>query len=36
VAATTAEQHLTLSELIRQADEHLYQAKREGRNRVVA
>jgi diguanylate cyclase (GGDEF)-like protein len=36
VAATAGEQPLTLSELIRQADEHLYQAKREGRNRVVA
>jgi diguanylate cyclase (GGDEF)-like protein len=36
VATTTGDKALTPSELIRQADEHLYQAKREGRNRVVA
>jgi diguanylate cyclase (GGDEF)-like protein len=36
VATTTGEQTLTPSELIRQADEKLFQAKHEGRNRVVA
>jgi diguanylate cyclase (GGDEF)-like protein len=36
VATTTGGEPLTPSELIRQADEKLYQAKREGRNRVVA
>jgi len=35
VATTTGQQVLTPSELIRQADEKLYQAKHEGRNRVV-
>jgi diguanylate cyclase (GGDEF)-like protein len=36
VATTTGQDALTPSELIRQADDKLYQAKREGRNRVVA
>jgi diguanylate cyclase (GGDEF)-like protein len=36
VATTAGDEALTPTELIRQADEKLYQAKREGRNRVVA
>jgi diguanylate cyclase (GGDEF)-like protein len=36
VTTTTGDEELTPSELIRQADEKLYQAKRDGRNRVVA
>jgi PleD family two-component response regulator len=36
VATTPGDAALTLSELMRQADEKLYQAKREGRNRVVS
>src|SRR5581483_1349572 len=36
VASTSGEQALTSVELIRQADDKLLQAKREGRNRVVA
>jgi two-component system cell cycle response regulator len=36
VAAISGEEWLTTNELIRQADEKLYQAKREGRNRVVS
>jgi diguanylate cyclase (GGDEF)-like protein len=36
VATTPGDVTLTPSELIRRADEKLYQAKREGRNRVVA
>jgi diguanylate cyclase (GGDEF)-like protein len=36
VATTNGEATLTPCELIRQADEKLYQAKREGRNRVVS
>jgi two-component system, cell cycle response regulator len=36
VAATTGEEPLTPNELINQADEMLFQAKREGRNRVEA
>src|SRR5262249_13548698 len=36
VATTNGEQSLTPSELIRQADEKLFQAKHEGRNRVIA
>ncbi len=36
VLTTTGEEDLTPSELIRQADEKLYQAKRDGRNRVIA
>jgi GGDEF domain-containing protein len=35
-AAISGEEWLTTNELIRQADEKLYQAKREGRNRVVS
>jgi diguanylate cyclase (GGDEF)-like protein len=35
VATTTGESDLTPAELIRQADDKLYQAKEEGRNRVV-
>jgi len=36
IALTDGEEGLTPGELIRQADEKLYQAKRAGRNRVVA
>ncbi len=36
VAATAGDVALTCSDLIRQADERLYQAKHEGRNRVIA
>jgi diguanylate cyclase (GGDEF)-like protein len=36
IASTTGDESLTPAELIRQADEKLYQAKRAGRNRVVA
>jgi diguanylate cyclase (GGDEF)-like protein len=36
VAATTGEEGLTPNDLINRADEKLYQAKHEGRNRVVA
>jgi diguanylate cyclase (GGDEF)-like protein len=36
VVATTGGEALTPSELLRQADERMYQAKREGRNRVSA
>jgi diguanylate cyclase (GGDEF)-like protein len=36
VAATDGKQVLTAEEIIAQADAHLYQAKREGRNRVAA
>jgi diguanylate cyclase (GGDEF)-like protein len=36
VATTNGDAALTPAELIRQADDRLYQAKREGRNRVVA
>ena len=35
VATTTGDETLTPHELIRQADEKLYQAKHQGRNRVV-
>jgi diguanylate cyclase (GGDEF)-like protein len=35
VTAITGEEWLAPSELIRQADENLYQAKRQGRNRVI-
>jgi diguanylate cyclase (GGDEF)-like protein len=35
VAAISGDEWLASSELIRQADENLYQAKRQGRNRVV-
>ncbi|HKI36442.1 MAG TPA: GGDEF domain-containing protein [Gemmataceae bacterium] len=36
VATTTGEETLTPAELLRRADERLYQAKRDGRNRVAA
>src|SRR5262249_24409159 len=36
VASTSGAEVLTPTELIRQADERLYQAKRAGRNRIVA
>src|SRR5262245_12040004 len=36
VATTTGDDAITPMELIRQADEKLYQAKRDGRNRVVS
>jgi diguanylate cyclase (GGDEF)-like protein len=36
VASTSGDETLTPNELIRQTDERLYQAKRDGRNRVVA
>jgi diguanylate cyclase (GGDEF)-like protein len=36
VATTTGDETMTPSALLRQADEKLYQAKREGRNRVVS
>jgi diguanylate cyclase (GGDEF)-like protein len=36
VATTTGDETMTPSALIRHADERLYQAKREGRNRVVS
>ena len=36
VATTTGEDSLTPAELLRRADERLFQAKREGRNRVAA
>jgi diguanylate cyclase (GGDEF)-like protein len=36
VATTTGEESLAPMELLRRADERLYQAKREGRNRVAA
>jgi diguanylate cyclase (GGDEF)-like protein len=36
VAMTTGEEALTPGELLRRADERLYQAKRDGRNRVAA
>jgi diguanylate cyclase (GGDEF)-like protein len=36
VASSNGESWITSNELIRQADEKLYQAKQEGRNRVVA
>ena len=36
VAATTGDEALTPHELIRQADEKLYEAKNAGRNRVMS
>jgi diguanylate cyclase (GGDEF)-like protein len=36
VVSTEGEENLTPNDVIRQADDRLYQAKREGRNRVVA
>ncbi len=36
VAATSGDETLTPYELVRQADEKLYQAKHQGRNRVIA
>jgi diguanylate cyclase (GGDEF)-like protein len=36
VASTQGDDALTPAELIRRADDRLYQAKRDGRNRVVA
>jgi diguanylate cyclase (GGDEF)-like protein len=36
IALTNGDETLTPGELIRQADEKLYQAKRAGRNRVIA
>ncbi|MFO0968886.1 MAG: GGDEF domain-containing protein, partial [Gemmataceae bacterium] len=36
IGATQGEKNITPMELIRRADEKLYQAKREGRNRVVS
>ena len=36
VATTTGEEALTPAELLRRADDRLYQAKRDGRNRVAA
>jgi diguanylate cyclase (GGDEF)-like protein len=36
VAATSGDESLTPSEILRQADEHLFEAKNAGRNRVVA
>jgi diguanylate cyclase (GGDEF)-like protein len=36
VVSTQGEENLTPNDVIRQADDRLYQAKREGRNRVVA
>jgi diguanylate cyclase (GGDEF)-like protein len=36
VATTEGDESLTPVELVRQADEKLYQAKRAGRNRVMA
>src|SRR5262249_35953166 len=35
VTAITGEDWIAASEMIRQADENLYQAKRQGRNRVI-